>query len=153
MIFTQVTKIQRVSSQQQIQKHQPLQMQLFCQQRMTQKQSRNQQALFQTRAPVQQAKSRWGSSQMHQQQKEPMIVSQNHIQQRQQKMPKIANQVSLTNLQQKKSIHIVNQTQQKDTHIDQTVAYLLQIQQPNGSWNNVSLIKQLVKYKIKRTNN
>lgn len=45
---------------------------------------------------------------------------------------------------------VVSQTQQKNIHIDKTVAYLLQIQQPNGSWNDVKIIKQLVNTKSKK---
>ncbi|KAK8895738.1 von Willebrand factor A domain-containing protein 5A [Tritrichomonas musculus] len=124
---------QRFPIQQQIPIQQmQMPMQQLCQQRMTQKQSRNQQAFAQRSLPVQKVKRNWGSLQNRPQSATKVFA------QAQQKRP---NQDQVQK-QQKPP----NQRQQTRSQIqkDEFVLNLLAKQQSDGSWNDLSLIGQLV---------
>ena len=100
------------------------QKQQLCQQPMTQKQFRNQQAFSQVQQPIQQLKKSWGNSKVHQQMQSKIVKKQ------------------ISKVQMKAAA----KPQIKD---DEIIFNLLKSQNSNGSWSDISIIDLLVNTKAK----
>lgn len=105
-----------------------------CQQEMTPKQFRNQDAFNQKRLPFQQEKRGWSGSQMQQSSTASKTINQ-QISSQQSKIEKV--------LFEKVPIEKI------DVQEDKFLIDLLKIQNENGSWNDSSLLKKLVNLKNK----
>ncbi|KAK8838461.1 von Willebrand factor A domain-containing protein 5A [Tritrichomonas musculus] len=98
-----------------------------CQQVMTQKQCRNQEAFAHSRSPIQQAKKGWAGAQMQQSQATKIIQNQ--------KKSSLPPSPPQTATQQQSTKQILN---------DQFLQSILDCQNADGSWSDLSLIQKLI---------